>query len=125
MRPWDDLDEDLKTSNLDQIAYMAQILRANGYDVEPAVGSPVAPQFTREEIDAMARMEHGRWNLERIRSDWHYDTVRDPGKRLSPYLAAWEQLSEDVRDWDRRAVQRFPQLLAEAGLQIVRRNTRP
>jgi hypothetical protein len=69
----------------------------------------------------MSRMEHGRWNMERIRSGWHYDKQRNPAKKLSPYLVAWEQLPEDARQWDQDVVQDFPRLLAEAGLQVVRR----
>jgi hypothetical protein len=36
-----------------------------------------------EEIDLMSRMEHGRWNMERIRNGWHYDQERNPAKKLS------------------------------------------
>jgi ppGpp synthetase/RelA/SpoT-type nucleotidyltranferase len=124
MRPWDDLDEDLQESNLDQVAYMTQILGAVGFDVVPAAGAPGGRKFTRGEIETMARMEHGRWNIERLRGGWRFDQERNPDKRLSPHLIEWEQLPEGIRDWDRIAVKRYPQLLGELGLAIVPRGSR-
>jgi ppGpp synthetase/RelA/SpoT-type nucleotidyltranferase/8-oxo-dGTP pyrophosphatase MutT (NUDIX family) len=122
MRPWDELDPDLKDSNLGQVAYMTKTLQAVGYVLEPLTGRPPKPQFSRDEIELMARMEHGRWNLERIQGGWQHAKERDPVKKLSPHLVAWEQLPDSVKDWDRKAVLRFPHLLAEAGFQVVRRS---
>jgi ppGpp synthetase/RelA/SpoT-type nucleotidyltranferase/8-oxo-dGTP pyrophosphatase MutT (NUDIX family) len=119
MQPWDELRDDLRKSNIDQVAYMAPTLAAAGYTIRPATGA-AAPRFTNDEIEIMAQMEHGRWNVERARSGWRHGKVRDPARKLSPYLVAWDQLSEDVQQYDRDAVTRFPELLAEVGFEVVR-----
>ena len=122
MRPWEQLDEDLKHSNRDQIAYMTRILRGGGYEVLPVAGPVVLPRFNPDEIEQMAQMEHGRWNLERLRAGWQYDARRDPAHKRSPYLVTWDQLDDAAKEWDRDVVRRFPHLLAEVGLQVVRKN---
>ena len=86
MRPWEQLDEDFRVSNLDQVAYMAQTLHAAGYDVVSADGIVPPIQFTTEEVEFMSRMEHGRWNLERIRSGWRYDAQRERSQKAQPLL---------------------------------------
>ncbi len=121
MQPWDKLATNLKASNRDQIAYMTQILRAAGFDVVKAKGVRGVMKFNKAEIEKMARMEHGRWNVERIRDGWRHDAERDPKRKRSPYLVSWDELPDGVRKWDRLAVKRFPGLLAKAGLKIVAR----
>ena len=44
---------------------------------------------------------------------------RDPERRTTPYLVPWDELSEDVRDYDRLFVRRLPRVLAALGLQIL------
>jgi ppGpp synthetase/RelA/SpoT-type nucleotidyltranferase/8-oxo-dGTP pyrophosphatase MutT (NUDIX family) len=127
MRPWEYLEDSLRQSNRDQIAYMLNILSAAGFAVEPAAHPIPLVQFTGEEVEFMAQMEHGRWNIERLQGGWHYAEKRDPGKKLSPYLVGWEKLDDidpTVKDWDRDNIRRFPQLLAEIGLRVVRRETK-
>ncbi len=120
MRDWDFLGEDLKRSNLDQITYMTQILRAVGCGVATA-GSGAAPgKFSSEESETMGRMEHGRWNVERLSQGWRWGEKREPEKRLSPFLVSWNDLDDGVKGWDRSVVDTFQDLLAEIGMQIVR-----
>ena len=78
-------------------------------------------EFTPEEIETLAEMEHSRWNAERLREGWRYAPEKNVEKKLTPYLVAWTDLSEPIREWDRSAVSAWPDLLAARGLRIVRR----
>jgi hypothetical protein len=69
----------------------------------------------------MAQMEHGRWNVERLRDGWR-PGPRDDQKRLHDCLATWADLPDKpIRDYDRDAVQALPKMLARAGWEVYRR----
>jgi len=120
MQPWETLRGDLQQSNLDQVEYMAQILTVGGFTIVPATGDYEDPGFTPAEVEHMAEMEHGRWNVERLRQNWHWHPERKPDKKQSPYLVAWENLPDSVRRWDRDNIHAFPRRLAEIGLKVIR-----
>jgi ppGpp synthetase/RelA/SpoT-type nucleotidyltranferase/8-oxo-dGTP pyrophosphatase MutT (NUDIX family) len=117
MRPWEHLDPGLQHSNLDQVAYMTEILGSAGFEVVPEV-DPRPSADIKPQIENMAEREHGRWNVERLAKGWRLGP-RDPEKKTSPYLVGWGELPDQVREWDRSEVARFPELLARVGLHIV------
>ena len=43
--------------------------------------------------------------------------------RIHPDLVDWEDLTDEVREEDRRLVKRWPKILARADLQIIRPGT--
>lgn len=123
MQPWETLRQDLRGSNEDQITFTIGNLRRHGFEVVEAAPGAVILKFTeqdREAVESMAKCEHGRWNVERIREGWRLGPVRDPVNKRSPYLVSWEKLDERTRDWDRSVVNKYPLTLAEAGLGVVR-----
>jgi hypothetical protein len=56
-------------------------------------------------------MEHGRWTAERLLAGWAWGEKRDPVRRRSPYLVAWKDLSHEIKEIDRQAVRRIPEVL--------------
>ena len=117
--PWDHLDEDLKDSNRQQADHIAVKLRAFGFTV--VKGSGPAPEFTAEEVECLAKMEHARWNAGRFLSGWRFA----PGKKnvelkTSPRLLPWADLPEDIRAYDREVVRNIPRIVALGGGQISR-----
>jgi len=120
MVPWEALREDLKSSNRRQAEYAEQILRSVGYGVRPVTAVPALPSFTAEEVEEMAEMEHGRWNVERAMQGWRFRPERDVARKLSPYLTTWKELPDRIRDYDRKAVRDLPQVLSQAGLEVYR-----
>ena len=121
LQSWASLRADFRQSNLDQADHLAAKLRRIGCGVvvEGDKGEPVE-SFTVAEIEVMAEMEHGRWTAERLLAGWTWGEVRDPATRRSPYLVGWTELSEEIREIDRQAVRRIPELLAGVGLSIRR-----
>jgi ppGpp synthetase/RelA/SpoT-type nucleotidyltranferase len=120
LEAWEELREDFRNSNRDQASRILEKLERIGYTARPATGALTDPfRFTDAEIEIMAEMEHGRWNAERLAAGWTWGPERDPDRKRSPYLVAWEDLPDDIRAYDRDFVTRIPQVLAEAGLEIV------
>jgi hypothetical protein len=121
LKPWDQLDESFRQSNIEQADDIFNKLRSIGCDVFYA-GTTEEPifTFTDEEIETLAFREHDRWVKERINNGWVYGTEKDVGKKTSPYLIPYNEISDDIREKDRGPVREIPGLLASVGLQIVR-----
>lgn len=120
MRSWEDLPKSLKESNRHQADDIWAKLRAIGCSIAVANGTPVVVQFTSGELERLAVMEHDRWVTERRAAGWTLGRHRDVERKISPYLVPWEQLAEEIREYDREAVLAIPEILAEAGLEIRR-----
>jgi hypothetical protein len=122
LAPWGELPEQLRDSNRDQADHIVEKLEAIGCTVEPARDGAAAPfSFTQAEIERLAELEHDRWVAERRAAGWTQGVERDVANKVTPYLVSWDELSEEVREWDREPVRRIPELLAGVGLEIRRR----
>lgn len=126
LRPWEKLAGTYQTANLEQARYAVEILRAAGFDVRPKTGSPdaiasFAGDSFKGDVERMAELEHGRWNIERLREGWRFGTVRDNAKKIHDCLVAWAKLPENIREYDRNSVRAFPDILTKAGLEIFRK----
>ncbi len=124
LKHWEHLPDTYKIANQEQAAYAIRILEAAGFGVRPASGEPVVFQnFTAAEIELMAELEHGRWNIERLRNGWR-PGKRDDEKKLHDCLVAWTELTDGpdgVKRYDRNAVKSFPEILAKAKLEVFRK----
>ena len=128
MRPWDELKETFQRANREQASYAVTILEASGFEVHPSDTPVVFSGFTEgpegeidRMIDRMAEMEHGRWNVERLRDGWRFGRPRDDARKIHHCIIPWADLPESVRHFDRIAVLKFPEILAKAGLEVLRR----
>lgn len=70
-------------------------------------------------LEAMAQAEHARWSSSRLLRGWVHSEVRDDARLEHPDLVPWEQLSESVRDYDRRMIQALSEAFEDAGLVLV------
>ena len=61
MRPWEELSDDLKQSNLEQAAHIGTKLDAIGCVVVPESATTPHFAFSDTEIELLAKMEHRRW----------------------------------------------------------------
>jgi len=121
MRPWEKLQDDLKQDNRRHAAYIVEILSQAGYGTRPGKGKVVLPEFRDKEVEFMAEMEHGRWNVQRLRTGWKYGPKRDPERKISPFLRPWEELTDEVRKWDRNAIRNYAKVLAHVGMEVYRK----
>ncbi|NQT50429.1 hypothetical protein HQ576_00165, partial [bacterium] len=122
VQPWPSLRDDFKESNRGQVAFAEEVLRTVGYAVRKATpGADVPhPRFTDAEIEKMAKLEHGRFVVERLGQGWRFGPHKDEANKVSPYLVPWADLSDNVREYDREAVRNYPNILAEARREIHR-----
>ena len=126
LKPWADLGDTFKMSNRGQAAYAVEILQTAGFGVRQKKKPRVfdGRRFTSREIEYMAELEHGRWNVERVRAGWRYAKTKNVQKKMSPSLVPWNELPDGkngVRKYDRDAVRVFPKILAKAGLEVYRK----
>ncbi|MBI4261403.1 MAG: NAD-binding protein [Actinobacteria bacterium] len=118
---WEELPEGLRESNRRQASDMDTKLRAVGCVALPETDWGAEPiTFTPEEVEVMAGMEHDRWWRERAEEGWVLADEKDVDRRRSPYLVPYEELPEEVREYDRNAVREIPGLLARVGFAAVR-----
>ncbi|HOT98012.1 MAG TPA: RyR domain-containing protein [bacterium] len=120
MQSWEKLTPDLIQSNLDAAADIPLKLEALGYTIVPERGVIKPIEFNAAEVERLAIMEHERWNRQRIAAGWTLGE-RNHAEHTTPYLVPWEQLPEEVKVWDREAVQGIPKALADAGFRIEKK----
>ena len=60
--------------------------------------------------------------MERLRDGWRYGKPRDDSRQLHDCLVSWNELTDDIKRYDRDAVRAFPEILAKAGLEVRRRD---
>ncbi|MBN1303174.1 MAG: NAD-binding protein [Anaerolineales bacterium] len=119
---WDELDEAYRESCRRQADHLGLKLRAVGCGIAPlADWNSTLFTFTPEQVEQMARMEHERWMAERRRGKWSLGS-RNSSKKTNPNLLPWEQLPEDIREFNRDLVRGIPEVLARAGVAIVQSN---
>lgn len=120
MVPWDELTEDLKESNRFQADHIGAKLKAIGCGLELTTDWDTELfEFTQDEIELMAQMEHERWMEERHRNGWKMGP-KNLKKKRTPYLVLWEELEEDMKERDREPVRKLPPFLAKVGFKIFR-----
>ena len=126
MVPWQELPEGLKESNLHQADHIGLKLQAVGCYVVPLTDWDADPlEFSEEEVEIMARMEHERFVSERLGEGWTLAPgSKDIAAKTSPYMVPWDQLSEQIKDFDRNTVKALPEFLATAGFEVVRLSRR-
>jgi ppGpp synthetase/RelA/SpoT-type nucleotidyltranferase len=121
LAPWKELPENLKESNRLQADQISEKLMLIGYGIRKPLGKKARiVKFKRMEIEIMAEREHARWVIERLRDGWTYGPKKDVEKKISPYLAGWAALSEEIKDYDRDTVKRIPEFLAQVGWEVYR-----
>jgi len=123
MRPWEQLPDDLKRSNLAQAADIGTKLNAIGCAVIPESANAPSFSFRDGEIELLAKLEHQRWMQEREAQGYVLGPTRE-GKQ-HPSLVDWQNLPESEKEKDRDAIRELPSILGEAGFQILRLPARP
>lgn len=121
MVDWAQLPEHLKESNRTQADSIIEKMQAIHCDVELLTDWDEKPfEFTSEEMEKLAKMEHIRWMNEKIDHDWKYGPERDDTNRIHNCLIPWGDLPEDEKEKDRNAIRSLPSILYRVDLKIIR-----
>ena len=116
---WDELPTDIKLSNIEQAKDMPEKLKVIGCFIgRKTKDVPPIARFEKNEIEVLAIREHERWVEERKASGWVYGKAKDFEKRISPYLACWDEIPDEIKKYDREAVMNMIPLLNKVNLYI-------
>jgi hypothetical protein len=119
--PWKDLPGNIRESNLQQADHINEKLRSIGCGITilPDWPEPLF-EFTPEEIDTLARMEHDRFVKERLADGWTFAEKKNIDRKESPYLIPYDDLTDEIKGYDIDAVRQIPEILARVDLKICR-----
>jgi hypothetical protein len=122
-KPWENLTIEFKLSNLNQARSYHEKLTL--IDCESALkdeNKPPVTSFTEDdEVLIMAKQEHQRWMDEKIAGGWVYALKRDDKQKHTPYLTEWDNLSEEVQNWDKEPVRNMIGVLDAVGYGVYRK----
>lgn len=71
-------------------------------------------------LDRLAEREAGRWNAEQLADSWVYSKERNLEDKTSPHVVPWEKLPDNVERPDRDPFLKWPEVLGDLGLKVVR-----
>jgi hypothetical protein len=121
MKDWGDLPEMFReSSRLQADDIPRKLLLIDCFMAKEIPGRVAVEKFTLGEINRLAKIEHERYNAERLRQRWQLG-ARDPSKRKSPFLVPWDDLAPRWRSLDASAVSAIPSVLAQAGWRVYRK----
>lgn len=127
MHPWETLSPLFKESNRLQVGHIPEKLAALGLVLTaPGEGFPLslpaidpARPFPQPQLERLARMEHGRWLVERARSGWTEGSERRLHRLLTPHLKPWDELDDSAKAGNRRVVVDLPGLLEDNDMEVA------
>lgn len=122
LKNWDELNESLKKSNLNQALNIIEILKLAGLEVKKVTGREITEfNFSPEELNLLSQLEHGRFVADRLMNGWKVGKAKNIEKKITPYLVKWEELPMEIKQYDTDAVLNFPRILKTANYEIVRK----
>ncbi len=125
IKSFDELSSQLKIANIRQARSipikldMVGCELANSSDEREAI-----TEFSPEEVEDLAIFEHDEWCEEKEGTGWVYGEEKDIDNLVTPYLVPWDELTEDIREFDRDPVRNIPSLMQSIGLKVVRSKIR-
>jgi putative GTP pyrophosphokinase len=120
---WDKLDPALQNSNIQQVAFYQHILKRVNLGIRK-VEKPelfnIKENLSAENYDLLAKLEHARWNAERLLEGWRYGPDKDLAQKLNPCIVAWDKLDLATKIYDYGPVDNIPLMLKEIGYEVYK-----
>jgi len=114
-----DLPDSLKYSNLRQARCIADKVEFMGWEMLPKGNKgKIIRKIPDDIVETLAIIEHEEWVEERLTSGWIYGKEKDSEKKVSPYLIPFDELTEEIKDYDRDAIRNIPVLLELIGMAL-------
>ena len=73
-----------------------------------------------KDYELLAKLEHARWNAERLLEGWRYGPSKDITAKLNPCIVAWDHLDDDTKKYDFDPVDNIPKMLEKIGYEVYR-----
>lgn len=112
-----DLPDSMKYSNIRQALGIYEKLTLAGLCMRRKGEPGSLSEIPENTVEMLAEMEHDSWMKERIASGWTLGE-KDPANKKTPYLIPYEELTEEIKDYDRDAVRNIPELAYMIGMAI-------
>lgn len=61
-------------------------------------------QGGQPDLELLSQIEHDRWSAEKIAEGWSFAESKNESKKHSPYIQPYEQLTEEIKGYDRETV---------------------
>lgn len=121
-REWDYLPEDFKNQNRLQADHIWVKLRSINCRAVNLNSAEEDYDFINDKdiVETLSKMEHDRWAAHMILNGWKYGDKRDDKKKLHTDLIPYEELSEDVKQYDRNTILNIKILLRRMNLKVVK-----
>jgi hypothetical protein len=115
LAPWDRLPAALKESDFAQVDDIPNKLAIVGKRLAKG-GRTLA--LTEDQIERLAEVEHGRYNVERLMAGWRLGD-RHIRRLTSPHLKPWHDLTYEIQEYDREAVRNIGTALEDQGWGVA------
>ena len=121
---WESLPDTLKNSNIRQAKGVFEKLQVSGYiwSNEDLPGFEEIADFSDDEIEPLSKLEHDRWVEERIESGWKYGHIKDVDLMISPYIAPYDDIPDEIKEYDRDAVRNVFPLIHSLGMKVYKKS---
>lgn len=116
--PFEQLPEDEKEQNRNNVRHISTKLNSLGLIMRPARKNETTYQLLDSEVEELAMIEHERWMEQKNSDGWKYDPLTDKAGKKHQLLLPWEELPESEKEKDRILVRSIPKILANAGYAI-------
>lgn len=107
-QPWELLPVDFKNQNREQADHLFVKLRALG-GRERAIEK--IKSIDTESLEVLSEMEHNRWWAHMALSGWRLAEKRDDSRKLHTDLKPYEDLPDEVKQYDRNTILNIPNLI--------------
>lgn len=132
LKDWDELRPDLRDSTYGLADDYAAKLRAAGLWLRKVPGDKVVSGVIAQvnaqieaNVETLSKAEHDRWSAHKRQQGWAAGPDTSKESKIDELLLhncifPWEKLSDEQKDLDRVPIRALPQVLANAGYQIVK-----
>ena len=120
--PFEQLSVDIREANIDSARTIPRKLKLLGIELRQTHSGiqPEVLELTTDEIENLSKWEHARWNWQKILQGWSHGPVKDETAKTHPYLLHWNQLPDNIKEYDRENVRLIPEFINEAGFSAIR-----
>jgi len=111
---WTELKSTHIEANRQVVDHLDVKLRAIRAVAAPRDGVSGASAPAGEQLEALAEVEHARWNAERLIAGWRFAERRLDGVKAHPSLRSWSALDPEERSKDRDQIASITRILEAA-----------
>jgi hypothetical protein len=120
IKPYAELPENEKEQNRNNVKDIQNKLESVGYALLPARSSEAPSEFSDDEIEKLAEMEHVRWMQQKLDTGWKHAKIVNKAKKLHKDLVPWHDLPHDEQEKDRVMVRGISRILKKAGYTMAK-----